>query len=337
MDTIWTPEFAEAGWLRELKGAEKEDALDDVLAGPAESVQWEGKTYGVPIEHERAVALVPQGSRADPARDVGRDDRRWRRSSSRARGTSSSRATSTRATSCGSTTSWPPRAARSWTPKAGRRSTRRRPRPLKIIRDVANSGRVDPSLSTMQEDQERLAFQAGKGAFMLNWPFVYASARDAAEGGRPDRQEGIREHGLGARSRASTRASRARSRSAARTSGISNNGQNPALATQAALCMTSAKWQAAGGDQRGVAAGHELDLRRPRGPQGLPVRRRAARDAGRLGGAPGDAVLLGRDARDPGRACIPPEEVDPQESIDKLQDNLDTSSLTEGCTDGRRR
>ena len=34
MDTIWTPEFAEAGWLRELKGAEKEDALDDVLAGP---------------------------------------------------------------------------------------------------------------------------------------------------------------------------------------------------------------------------------------------------------------------------------------------------------------
>ena len=34
MDTIWTPEFAEAGWLRELKGADKEDALDDVLAGP---------------------------------------------------------------------------------------------------------------------------------------------------------------------------------------------------------------------------------------------------------------------------------------------------------------
>ena len=49
MDTIWTPEFAEAGWLRELKGAEKEDALDDVLAGPADSVQWKGKTYGIPL------------------------------------------------------------------------------------------------------------------------------------------------------------------------------------------------------------------------------------------------------------------------------------------------
>ena len=49
MDTIWTPEFAEAGWLRELKGAEQEDALDDVLDGPKDSVQWKGKTYGIPL------------------------------------------------------------------------------------------------------------------------------------------------------------------------------------------------------------------------------------------------------------------------------------------------
>ena len=37
MDTIWTPEFAEAGWLRELKGAEQQDALEDVLDGPKDS------------------------------------------------------------------------------------------------------------------------------------------------------------------------------------------------------------------------------------------------------------------------------------------------------------
>src|SRR4051812_808778 len=49
MDTIWTPEFAEAGWLRELKGAEKTDALQDVLAGPKDSVTWKGKTYAVPL------------------------------------------------------------------------------------------------------------------------------------------------------------------------------------------------------------------------------------------------------------------------------------------------
>ena len=67
MDTIWTPEFAEAGWLRELKGAEKEDALKDVLDGPKTSVQWKGKTVRRAAEHQRAAALVPQGSRPQAA------------------------------------------------------------------------------------------------------------------------------------------------------------------------------------------------------------------------------------------------------------------------------
>src|SRR3954466_2165825 len=49
MDTIWTSEFAAAGWLREMKGADKADALDDVLAGPAQSVQWKDKVYGIPL------------------------------------------------------------------------------------------------------------------------------------------------------------------------------------------------------------------------------------------------------------------------------------------------
>ena len=80
MDTIWTPEFAEAGWLRELKGAEKEDALDDVLPGPAESVQWEGKTYGVPLNTNVQLLWYRKDLVPDAARDVGRDDRRWRRS-----------------------------------------------------------------------------------------------------------------------------------------------------------------------------------------------------------------------------------------------------------------
>ena len=64
-----------------------------------------------------------------------------------------------------------------------------------IIKDVATSGRSDPSLSTSQEDQARLAFEAGKGAFELNWPYVYAAARTDAETVRRH-EEGLREHGL---------------------------------------------------------------------------------------------------------------------------------------------
>ena len=49
MDTIWTPEFAEAGWLRELKGDEKAQATDDVLPGPLKSVEWKDGVYAVPL------------------------------------------------------------------------------------------------------------------------------------------------------------------------------------------------------------------------------------------------------------------------------------------------
>src|SRR3981189_1712375 len=49
MDTIWTPEFAEAGWLRKLTGADKRDALENVPPGPAQSVQWKGAVYAVPL------------------------------------------------------------------------------------------------------------------------------------------------------------------------------------------------------------------------------------------------------------------------------------------------
>ncbi len=66
MDTIYTPEFAEAGWLHEITGANKEDALDDVLPGPADSV-LEGQDLRDPDQHERPVALVPQGPRAEAA------------------------------------------------------------------------------------------------------------------------------------------------------------------------------------------------------------------------------------------------------------------------------
>src|SRR3954453_6134757 len=48
MDTIYTPEFAEAGWMKEITGKDKQDALDDVLPGPAQSVTWKGKVYGIP-------------------------------------------------------------------------------------------------------------------------------------------------------------------------------------------------------------------------------------------------------------------------------------------------
>ncbi len=51
---------------------------------------------------------------------------------------------------------------------------------LGVLSDLANSAGADPSLSTSQEDQARLAWEAGESAFMVNYTFVYPSARENA-------------------------------------------------------------------------------------------------------------------------------------------------------------
>jgi multiple sugar transport system substrate-binding protein len=51
---------------------------------------------------------------------------------------------------------------------------------LALMRRLAASPAADPALSTAREDQTRLAFEAGGSAFMVNYPFVWPSARGNA-------------------------------------------------------------------------------------------------------------------------------------------------------------
>src|SRR6478752_2354844 len=46
---------------------------------------------------------------------------------------------------------------------------------VQTMRDLAESPAKDPSISVQQEDQNRLAMEAGNAAFELNYPFVYPS------------------------------------------------------------------------------------------------------------------------------------------------------------------
>jgi multiple sugar transport system substrate-binding protein len=48
MDVTWTAEFAEAGWIRELTGTQKEQASEDVLGPPLATATWKDKLYGIP-------------------------------------------------------------------------------------------------------------------------------------------------------------------------------------------------------------------------------------------------------------------------------------------------
>jgi multiple sugar transport system substrate-binding protein len=51
---------------------------------------------------------------------------------------------------------------------------------ISLIGQPARSPAADPSLGVQMEDQNRLAFETGKAAFEINYPFVYPSAQQNA-------------------------------------------------------------------------------------------------------------------------------------------------------------
>jgi multiple sugar transport system substrate-binding protein len=190
-----------------------------------------------------------------------------------------------------------------------------------IIKDVATSGRSDASLSTAQEDPSRLAFEAGKGAFLLNWPYVYAAARTDAE--TSDVTKKVFENMGYARWPGVVKGEPSKVSIGGANLGIPKTGQNPALATAAALCMTSQKWQ----EQEAIN-------------EGLPPVTNSTYDNAKVREVYPFADLLREQLKDsvvrpatPSYSDVtlaiqsslhPPASIDPQKSINTLKDRLNT-------------
>lgn len=57
---------------------------------------------------------------------------------------------------------------------------------LQILKSVATTPGADPSITRTEEGSARLAFEQGKAALEVNWPFVFASMlENAVKGGVP--------------------------------------------------------------------------------------------------------------------------------------------------------
>lgn len=180
MDTIWTSEFAAAGWLKELTGANRQEALSGVLPIAAQSAEYQGKLYAVPLNTNAQLLwyrkdLLAQIHQPPPTT--------WAQIIADAKMLPASEGLiEEQAAQYEGYTVW----FNSVLASAGGEVVNSNDQPVlgqpavvaaTILKDVADSGRADPSLSTDQEDQGRLAFEAGKAAFMLNWPYVYAAGR----------------------------------------------------------------------------------------------------------------------------------------------------------------
>jgi multiple sugar transport system substrate-binding protein len=180
MDVIWTPEFAEAGWLLPVTGESLKQATEGTLKGPLTTATWKGKLVGIPLASNVQQLWYRKDRVPKPpetwdemiamAKKLPKDQGLMQEQGARYEGL----------------VVWFNSLVRS----GGGEITDEEGNPTldetavdaaRIIRDFARSGRADPSLSNNMEDQGRLAFESGNSAFMLNWPYVYASAKAAAE------------------------------------------------------------------------------------------------------------------------------------------------------------
>ncbi len=181
MDVIWTGEFANAGWVEQWTGAEEKAATQGVFPSVAETARFEDKLWAAPIWTNTQLLWyrtdrVPKPPKTwdemlDQAAKIGKDgliqvqaDRYeglvvWLNSMVESAGTSIVQPDNAQEVDLSSPQ----------TDKA-----------LGLMVELANSEAADPSQSTSNEDTSRLSFEAGSSSFMINYPFVYPSAKENA-------------------------------------------------------------------------------------------------------------------------------------------------------------
>jgi multiple sugar transport system substrate-binding protein len=178
MDVIWTAEFAEAKWLLPWTGRVAAGVRKGTLPGPLKTATYKGRLYAAPANsntqllwYRSDLVKSPPGTWSQMIRmatDLAKQGKPhyieiqgrpyegftvWFNSLLNSAGGQVIRGTNQVVLGA------PALKAAS------------------VMRELATSRAADPSLTTQQEDQNRLAFEKGSAAFELNYPFVYPSAK----------------------------------------------------------------------------------------------------------------------------------------------------------------
>lgn len=198
LDVMWTAEFAEAGWVLPLSedpaGLAETDATIDTLPGPLKTATWKHRLYAAPVTTNTQLlwyrpdlvaqppetwnAVVAEAGRLRAAgqptwiavqANQGEGLMVWFNTVLSSVGGQVLSDDGTRVT----LTDTP--AHRAATVAA-----------LRVLKSVATAPGADPSITRAEAGTARLAFEQGKAALELNWPYVFASMlENAVKGGVP--------------------------------------------------------------------------------------------------------------------------------------------------------
>jgi multiple sugar transport system substrate-binding protein len=178
MDVNWTAEFAEAGWIHPWTGARESSATDGVLEGPLRTVRYQGKVWGAPFNTNTQLLWYRKDLVKSPPRT-------WDEMLQQAQKLGKEGKILVQGAQYEGLTVWfnslVNSAGGQLLSKDGKKPDLGEParKALQVVHDVATKA-ADPSLSNQKEDETRLAFQEGKAAFMVNYSFVYPSAKEEA-------------------------------------------------------------------------------------------------------------------------------------------------------------
>lgn len=177
MDVIWTAEFAEAGWVRQFQGTRERPVTAGRLPVAVTTATYEGRLWAAPFTTNAQLLWYRTDRVSNPPSS-------WDELLDNAEELGSAGIieaqgqryegltvffTSLLASSGGSILDRSTRAV-SLEPEPTRNA-------LRIMKHFATSESAPPALATSREDDARLGFETGRSSFMLNWPYVYASAK----------------------------------------------------------------------------------------------------------------------------------------------------------------
>jgi multiple sugar transport system substrate-binding protein len=179
LDVTWVAEFAQIGWILPWTGTNRQLAEADTLKPMLDTATWHGKLYAAPDNTNTQLLwyrsdLVPNppttwDQMISDAEQLASQGKPHYIEIQGAQYEGTTVWFNTMLASAGGSVLTPDAAHVALGEPAIKA--------LSIMHQLATSVAADPSLATREENDNRLAMEAGKAAFELNYPFVYPSMK----------------------------------------------------------------------------------------------------------------------------------------------------------------
>jgi multiple sugar transport system substrate-binding protein len=182
LDVVWEAEFAEAGWIQPWTGAARRQVTQDAVKAALDTATWKGQLVAAPFNSNTQLLWYRKDLVPHPPTT-------WSEMISQAEALARQgkpHLIEIQGASYEGYTVW----VNAMVASAGGQILSEdgqhvilgppAAKGISLIGQLARSPAADPSLGVQMEDENRLAFESGKAAFEINYPFVYPSAQENA-------------------------------------------------------------------------------------------------------------------------------------------------------------